>query len=139
MKKDKFSTFDIERILGIKRSRLQEWIDRRLITPDIPAKGKGTKAVFSLNSLYCIALFDFLLDVTTREQAKELHVLDFSNISNKGNRFLTAAISRFKNGKYIAYTCSETLSRDIPEIKEDEAIIVTVNLIAIKNYVDNLL
>ena len=45
--KELFSTFDIEKRLGIERTALQEWINKGFIKPTIAAKGKGTKALFN--------------------------------------------------------------------------------------------
>jgi DNA-binding transcriptional MerR regulator len=58
-----FSTFDVEKLLGIKRTRLQEWIDRGFIKPSQASDGKGTKALFSRSDLYGIRLFVALLDL----------------------------------------------------------------------------
>ncbi len=58
---DLLSTFDVERILDIKRTRLQEWMDRGFIKPSQQSQGKGTKALFSREDLYAIKLFEELL------------------------------------------------------------------------------
>jgi len=67
-----FSTFDVEKILNIKRTRLQEWINRGFIKPSQASAGQGTKALFTREDLYGIQLFSELLkfglnrDVATR-------------------------------------------------------------------------
>lgn len=55
---DQFSTFDIAKILGIKRSSLQQWIDYGFIEPSIAtAEGRGTKNLFSAEDVFRIAVF----------------------------------------------------------------------------------
>jgi hypothetical protein len=53
-----FLAADIERILEVKRNRLQQWLERGYIIPSIQvASGHGTRNVWSRNDLYTIALF----------------------------------------------------------------------------------
>ena len=60
----RFSTFEISENLNIKRTRLQEWIDKGYVTPSIcRAKGKGTKALFSNQDIYHLHMFRELLDI----------------------------------------------------------------------------
>ena len=56
-----FSTFDVEKILNIKRTRLQEWMNRGFIKPSQASAGQGTKALFTREDLYGIQLFSELL------------------------------------------------------------------------------
>jgi DNA-binding transcriptional MerR regulator len=74
MNRDNFSTFDVAKILGIQRSRLQEWIDAGHIEPSIQkAHGKGTRALFSKDDLYMIKLFVELLGKGfTRNRARSI-------------------------------------------------------------------
>lgn len=53
-----FLAADIEKITGVKRNRLQQWLEREYITPSIQvASGHGTRNIWSRNDLYTIALF----------------------------------------------------------------------------------
>ncbi len=53
-----FLAGDIERITGVKRNRLQQWLERGFIAPSIQmASGHGTRNIWSRNDLYTIALF----------------------------------------------------------------------------------
>ena len=56
-----FTTFDVEKILNIKRTRLQEWMNRGFIKPSQASAGQGTKALFTREDLYGIQLFSELL------------------------------------------------------------------------------
>ena len=58
---DLFTTFDVDRILEIKRTRLQEWINHGFIIPSQQTPSKGVKALFSREDLYGIKLFEELL------------------------------------------------------------------------------
>ena len=60
---NEFSTFDVVKILAIKRDRLKDWMTREHIKPSIQeAKGQGTKALFNRADLYAIQLFQHLLN-----------------------------------------------------------------------------
>lgn len=71
---DGFSTFNVEKILGIKRTCLQEWLNRGFIKPSIQkAFGKGSKALFSREDIYKIKLFEVLLTTGfKRDKAKDI-------------------------------------------------------------------
>ncbi|MBC8466720.1 MAG: MerR family transcriptional regulator [Deltaproteobacteria bacterium] len=57
-----FSTLDIVKALGIPRERLREWMNRGFVKPTIDAKGQGTKATFTVEDIYLVALFRHLVD-----------------------------------------------------------------------------
>ena len=69
-----YTTFYITKIFNIKRDRLQQWIDRKLIVPSVnEARGQGTKNIFSLEDLYVIQLFiDLLNEGFTRKGAAKI-------------------------------------------------------------------
>jgi hypothetical protein len=59
-----FSTFDVRRILGVKRHRLQQWIEKEFVIPSVErAKRVGSKSIFSLKDLYKLKLFLQLADL----------------------------------------------------------------------------
>jgi DNA-binding transcriptional MerR regulator len=61
---EQFLTSDVTRITGVKRNRLQVWLDKGWITPSIQkAQGQGTRNIFSLHDLYVIALFKKLVEI----------------------------------------------------------------------------
>ena len=58
-----FLAADIEKITGVKRNRLQQWLERGYITPSIQvASGQGTRNIWSRNDLYTIALFKKIIE-----------------------------------------------------------------------------
>jgi hypothetical protein len=59
--RNEFSTLDIVAAIGIPRERLRDWMNRGFVVPSISAKGQGTKAVFTRNDIYYLAVFDKLL------------------------------------------------------------------------------
>jgi len=60
---DDFSTIDIQKMLDIPPERFRAWTkEGYLIEPTIPASGKGSRASYSSEHVYCIALFKSLLD-----------------------------------------------------------------------------
>ena len=66
----KYTSFDVVRLLGVKRVTLQDWMARGFIVPDIKADGRGTKNYFSRWNLYQISLFAYLIEHgLSREEA----------------------------------------------------------------------
>jgi hypothetical protein len=59
---NEFSTLDIVKALKIPRERLRDWMNRSFIDPSVPADGQGTKAIFSLQDVYGVALFQALIN-----------------------------------------------------------------------------
>lgn len=58
-----YSTSDVCRILSVSPERLREWMIRKFVEPSIQkAKGQGTRAEFSIDDLYRIALFKELIE-----------------------------------------------------------------------------
>ena len=58
---EEFSTFDIIKALKIPRERLRDWMNRGFIIPTEKAQGQGTKAIFSREDVYAVALFQNLI------------------------------------------------------------------------------
>lgn len=134
-----FSTFDVARIFGIDRTRLQTWLDKDFFMPDKKASGKGTRAVFTLNDLYRLRLFIYALSLFgSRSQAKAFSNFEFTDVGPGADQF-----------KYWAYTLhggeitsgGGTLLKDDPEFRmtEDKIALVVINLLAVKAEVDGLL
>ena len=68
-----YTTFDIRKIYNIKRETLRDWIDRDFVFPTLPAKGKGTKALFDEKAVFEIGLFKYLVGGGfTREMASKI-------------------------------------------------------------------
>jgi hypothetical protein len=59
---NEFSTLDIVKALKIPRERLRDWMNRSFIEPSVPADGQGTKAIFTREDVYGVALFQILID-----------------------------------------------------------------------------
>lgn len=60
--RDEFSTFDISKALKIPQPRVREWVDKGFFHPTQKARGQGTKAVFTRDDVYGVALFRLLID-----------------------------------------------------------------------------
>lgn len=59
--KKQFSTFEVDKILKITHSSLQQWMNRGFIVPSIQiAKGRGTRSIFSLEDVYRARIFQEL-------------------------------------------------------------------------------
>jgi len=74
-----YTTFALVKALSIPRHTLQSWLDLGFITPSIKkAEGIGTKALFTLDDIYVVALFRELLGVgVDRKLASDLIKLTF--------------------------------------------------------------
>ena len=51
--------------------------------PTVPAKGQGTKAVFSRHDIYAVALFNDLLGAGFRRETAASHIREFSKVFHK--------------------------------------------------------
>jgi hypothetical protein len=76
IKKEKeqyFSTFDIVKLLKIKRERLKNWIEQGFVKPYKQIEtGPGKKSLFDIWHLYNVKLFEYLVDhgISRKEAAK---------------------------------------------------------------------
>ena len=58
-----YTTFQIIKALTIPRERLKDWMEKGFVKPSLQqARGKGTKALFSLLDVYALALFKHLIE-----------------------------------------------------------------------------
>lgn len=76
-----FRASDVEKIVSVKRTRLQQWLERGWIVPSVRvADGPGTRNVYSRNDLYKIAVFREATErwgLTREMAAKFIQELDF--------------------------------------------------------------
>lgn len=61
-RRDEFSSFETADALGIPIERMRQWMKLDFISPSVPAKGQGTKAIFKRGDVYRAALFLSLVD-----------------------------------------------------------------------------
>jgi DNA-binding transcriptional MerR regulator len=52
---------DITRVLKIKATALQQWIDRGYVAPSIKGSGPGTRNIWSLEDIFSLGIFKELL------------------------------------------------------------------------------
>ena len=53
-----FTASQITLLTGVKRTRLQQWLEKEYLSPSIrKAYGHGTRNIYSIVDAYCIALF----------------------------------------------------------------------------------
>lgn len=57
-----YSTLQIQKALNIPRERFRSWDKEGYVRPTIAAQGQGTKAIYTLDRVYCVALFQSLLN-----------------------------------------------------------------------------
>lgn len=63
----KFESKKVVEITGVKRTRLQSWIERGWLAPSVQvAEGPGTRNIYNTNDLYSIAIF--------RKVSEEMHL-----------------------------------------------------------------
>jgi DNA-binding transcriptional MerR regulator len=81
-----FFASDVTKILGIKRTTLQQWMEYGFLGPSVQeAQGSGVRNIYSLGDLYKIATFNKLLHLgLNREQASLwIRGFDFEELSEK--------------------------------------------------------
>jgi hypothetical protein len=78
-----FSTFDVMKLLDIKRERLREWMNKDFIMPTIPADGVGSKAIFSILDIYKIAVFKILVDAGMNRRKASVWIKENPRLGNQ--------------------------------------------------------
>lgn len=89
---DDFSTFDIQRINEIPRERLRDWLTKGFIKPTYEAQGKGTRASFTKNDLYCIEMFKRLLKAGIHRENAAKYYDDTRRVLNTETDYIPAYI-----------------------------------------------
>jgi len=126
---EKFLAQDIEKITGVKRNRLEQWIKWGFIKPSIQvARGHGSRNIWSRNDLYNIAIFkkvtesglsrkivaDFLaLSVMTGLNEEQINSITFLVYMRGAGR--TAAVG-------VTYLKDEDPLLDLFDIQKKEAL-----------------
>lgn len=110
--KAEFSTFDIVKGLDIQRGRLREWMNYEFISPSVKADGQGTRAVFNLFDVQCVALFRNLIEYGFNREAAARFLKDF-----------TKEIKKEKNNQnypetvYIYIRSKNKDGKSVPDVK----------------------
>jgi len=83
-----FEASDIEKITGINRPRLQQWLEKGFIIPSIQvASGPGTRNIYSIEDVYKIAGIKKIIEFGfTREKAA--HLVNSINTDREGIHIL---------------------------------------------------
>jgi hypothetical protein len=86
-----FTTFDIVRILSVKRVTLQAWLNAEFIKPAFKSeagRGPGKKSYFNRFQLYLIRLFQVLISngIARKDAAKWIQILDKDERSKKSTK-----------------------------------------------------
>jgi hypothetical protein len=141
-----YSTFDVERLFKIKKTRLFEWIDPKYnyVIPSQRASGKGSKALFSIDDLYRLYLFINLLRLgSSRLEASDYSkTIDFNYVGEGKNQFKFAyKIEEVVPKPFMgAGRWKPVPAHKLPAEKDDdELFFLRVNLVNIRRQVDILL
>lgn len=62
-KRNAFSSNHVAKALNIEPERLRQWIRLGFVTPNTPAKGQGSRGIFTRGDVYSVELFRRLLDL----------------------------------------------------------------------------
>ena len=110
-----YTTFQIIKTLEIPRERLKDWMEKGFVKPSIQqARGKGTKALFSLLDVYSLALFKHLIEEChfSRDAASQFSALWLEYIYN----------FPYEEGKEVSdRTIADLLSNELIFISKREA------------------
>jgi hypothetical protein len=100
MIRDSFSTFDVVKALGIPRERLKDWMSKGFVRPSVPAKGKGTKAIFTRDDVYSVAIFKHLVeDFGMKRSAAAKHLAEYKATGE--DMFWVIVASRLESCLYV--------------------------------------
>lgn len=110
-----YTTFQIIKALKIPRERLKDWMEKGFVKPSLQqARGKGTKALFSLLDVYSLALFKHLIEACyfSRDAASQFSALWLEYIYN----------FPYEQGKVVSdRTISDLLSNELIFISKRKA------------------
>lgn len=81
-KEARYSTTDIVKALDIPIERLRDWLNRGYIKPTLPAHGHGTKAGFTQEDVYGVALFRKLVEKGFKRELAGEFTTKFSGIDS---------------------------------------------------------
>ena len=96
--RNKFSTLDLVKAFSIPRERLRDWMNNGFIVPTTKSKGQGTKAIFTRDDIYIVALFvDLLNKGFKRDKASDLIRKASEVLKKNGSKDLAYIIIYFLN------------------------------------------
>ena len=113
--RNQFSTLDIVKSIGVPRERLRDWMNNGFVWPTISSKGQGTKAVFTRDDVYLVALFvDLLEKGFKRDRASGFIGKTSEILKKKGSKNLAYIIIYFlknKNNTVLAELIFDPVTR----------------------------
>jgi len=86
-----FSTFDVLKVLDLKRERLRQWMNHKFIPTGSRVEwGSGSKVVFTKSDLYRTLLFKKLVDAGLNRAvaSRYMNHVDWSEVGADGYKFL---------------------------------------------------
>lgn len=137
-----YTKVQIENLIGIKKTRLQEWIDRGYIQPSIQkASGKGIVNIFSRNDIYQVYLFSKLLERgLTRLEAASQARINFKNVGPEKAKYKFCYFLSGKTNDDSIEKSEGGLAKEPPIVDMDSyRFMFIINLCTIKDEVDLLL
>jgi DNA-binding transcriptional MerR regulator len=138
---ESFTTFEIEKKLGIPRNRLQQWLDRGVVTPSIKqARGLGTKNRFSRHDLYRLELFQRLMRCgLSRHEASGYSDISFEDVSESGSKYLVVKREILDDAAGVLSSKSSLQSAPPRMELDGDTLGLVINLLSIKQMVDRKL
>ncbi len=115
-----FSTFDVLRILEIKRGRLVQWMKSNFIPKGSQvAWGEGSKTVFGLHDLYTINAFKLLVEMGMNRMIASSYAdrIEWDDVTQLKEKYLV--IIKDEENKFVIFKKDESLIR----IKDYESVI----------------
>ena len=125
-----FTASQITQITGVKRTRLQQWLEKGYLSPSIQqASGHGTRNIYSIVDVYSIAIFKKIIESgLSRKVVADMLEKSFIDFAAD-----EAGVNDIEHIVYIRKgDHTEALAICVPEIKLD--LLSTNNLM--KNYDD---
>jgi DNA-binding transcriptional MerR regulator len=101
-KRNAFSSNHVAKALNIEPERLRQWIRLGFVSPNTPAKGQGSRGIFTRGDVYSVELFRRLLDLGIA-------------------RSFAASLSRVYSVPRRYFTLNDETGRPIEKSEEDDA------------------
>lgn len=138
--RSEFSTFDVVKILDIKRERLREWMIQGFVKPAVSASGAGSKAEFDLLGLYKLGIFKRLVDTGMNRRIAAAWISTNSPLNDiveaEKINMIVSLSRKNSGGRWICYFEPPwEISED--ELKEDWDLGLIINFTKVREEIKN--
>jgi DNA-binding transcriptional MerR regulator len=138
---EKFYANDVTRITGLKRTRLEQWIERGYFIPTTRAQGPGTQNIYSRGDLYALCLLErlLLMGVPRERAGKVVFAIRWERERTAGNNYVVVKIELQRSPRGGKIMAGEMyFAVDAPQVSlKREAVAWVINLRQVFEEIDS--